>query len=493
MKMQSCLLLLTVSLLLVTLAKADELRQVIEICRHGARNLTNKNFTVSEYDIEGHGELTEVGKRQHYIWGRELRKRYIEDQAFLSPLYKATELIVKSTDRTRTLQSAEAQLLGLYPPGTGPILDDLRAEHALPPYAVQDAQDIQEELGEKTLPHYASPIPVQTSFPPGNYTHDYLLNALGACPNVRAIEGLTSQTTKIKEIETFFDPLKAELKQILNYNETLDLFNLYQIYDNIECNNFEGIPNKIAFTDDIIKQLRNATRKSTFNVLCGNETGVKLMNTFFFKEVVQLFNDTFNSDQKIITNEERLKFAIYSGHDWFLASILKGLYSFDVNYTRDEPIPFASNIIFELYRTKQSDKKEDYYVIAKFNDEELTFGEEELPSLSLDQFTKYLLARVFTEHKFETLPDISGYVQYCHFPFPGPDPYNKTIYLTISIVLAVCLLIILIISCIFVHKKDPENIQLELQGKMEKQKLTPDEEQKNNEDDEHYEEDDDSD
>ena len=80
---------------------------VIEICRHGARSPMSQKHNVSQtYWPRGPGMLTEVGRRQHYELGIELRKRYIEEHKLLDENYNPEQILAISTSKLRTYESA---------------------------------------------------------------------------------------------------------------------------------------------------------------------------------------------------------------------------------------------------------------------------------------------------------------------------------------------------------------------------------------------------
>jgi len=82
--------------------------------RHGARSslhlIDNYNDMLGG-NWEGKGELTNLGRRQHYEIGLKTRKRY---SFFLENEYNPKEVLIYSTEYNRTMMSVGQQLLGLY-------------------------------------------------------------------------------------------------------------------------------------------------------------------------------------------------------------------------------------------------------------------------------------------------------------------------------------------------------------------------------------------
>ena len=93
--------------------------------RHGARGPAY-GFNENGTDYFGQKwkspqDLTAVGMRMHYTLGIRNRKRF---QGLLSDTFDPREVIVKSTNFNRTIQSAYAQLQGLYSPLASADIDE---------------------------------------------------------------------------------------------------------------------------------------------------------------------------------------------------------------------------------------------------------------------------------------------------------------------------------------------------------------------------------
>lgn len=83
--------------------------------------------------------MTKRGRQQHYELGQWLRQRY--GNVLLSEQYSPDEINVRSTDYDRTLESAEANLAGLYPPKGYQMWNQNLSWQPIPVHTVSAAED----------------------------------------------------------------------------------------------------------------------------------------------------------------------------------------------------------------------------------------------------------------------------------------------------------------------------------------------------------------
>ncbi|KAF6198684.1 hypothetical protein GE061_008436, partial [Apolygus lucorum] len=90
-----------------------------QLFRHGERSPLNSRYNDpypledSKFWPDGKGALTKVGKKNAFLLGKRLRKRY---DAILTPHYTKEDFTALSTKVDRTMMSAYLVLAGLYPP-----------------------------------------------------------------------------------------------------------------------------------------------------------------------------------------------------------------------------------------------------------------------------------------------------------------------------------------------------------------------------------------
>lgn len=97
---------------------SSELLLVVEVFRHGGRVPLYEKFSAAfgaKWNITSE-DLTTSGERQHYLLGLKRRKLYIDQLEFLPPNYDPRLMYIESTDLNRTIMSAYAHLMGMFPP-----------------------------------------------------------------------------------------------------------------------------------------------------------------------------------------------------------------------------------------------------------------------------------------------------------------------------------------------------------------------------------------
>lgn len=91
-----------------------------------------------KYWPTGWGQLTNIGKRQHYELGKWLRRRY---NSLLNETYSNQEVYIQSTDVDRTLMSALSNLAGMFPPKGKDIWNEGLAWQPIPIHTIPENED----------------------------------------------------------------------------------------------------------------------------------------------------------------------------------------------------------------------------------------------------------------------------------------------------------------------------------------------------------------
>ena len=119
---------------------------VYQHIRHGARGPSasyNSLFIkgIDEFRVswvgEGDGELTLIGKREHYDMGVRNRHKYGHGPNGLGLIdfstYDPEEVLFHVTDYNRTHQSINSELIGMYQPGLLKTLTEKQKNGSFPP------------------------------------------------------------------------------------------------------------------------------------------------------------------------------------------------------------------------------------------------------------------------------------------------------------------------------------------------------------------------
>ena len=374
-----------------------ELIFVYQHIRHGARGPSasyNSLFVdgVDEFRVswvgEGDGELTLVGKREHYDIGVRNRHKYGHGPNGLGLIdfstYDPEEVLFHVTDYNRTHQSLNSELMGMYQPGLLKTLTEKEKDGSYPPNQevwlnkskendtlYQEILKEIESLGNKTI---VDNIPIFNVHPFGpNRT----FNLENNCKNLDKMR-MASVENKTELLYGYFLKYKEELRVFFDFKD--DSF-----VTNIRMMN--------SITDHYISDYKNYKDLSVFH----EQTGIDLdefmeksgkfyhdwmynyycTNTTCSMESSRLMEDLLGYMERRIAIKDNTKsykapkMVIDCGHDTTVAPMQMFMYE----TWEDKPeygintqyCGFACNIYFELYKTKDDIPK--YYVFYYIDDD----------------------------------------------------------------------------------------------------------------------------
>eukprot|EP00300_Choanocystis_sp_HF-7_P037327 c5341_g1_i1.p1 GENE.c5341_g1_i1~~c5341_g1_i1.p1 ORF type:complete len:581 (+),score=54.48 c5341_g1_i1:40-1782(+) len=291
-----------------------ELLGVIEVSRHGDRGplytLPNDPVTWPE----GPAQLTGIGMRQHFELGARLRARFVDAFGLLPPVYNYTLSALRSTGVDRTIASANAQMMGLYPDGVGPADSPLRRTF---------------------MPVYSTPP-----------AEDTLLRAFDNCPRFLALEHSRAQTPEWLNMAAANKGFLTEIAAAAQVPVNLEHF--WQLYDVLIAEFEHGLPMANGRVSEAqYRRVLNISDWTNRHVFEHDELG-RLAGGNLAAAIGTLLSQRAaaggaNADPR---------FRLFSAHDTTVASLLAVLpVVWDGTL-----VPYASNVVFELIRSRASNK-----------------------------------------------------------------------------------------------------------------------------------------
>ena len=184
-------------------AQEDKLLWAFEIFRHGARSPYSRFHESNSKDLfnmtwSGIQELTNIGKRQHFLIGYRNHKRYIIEKKLINKTYDPREIHIFSTNINRTIESPASQLQGLYLAGEGPNLTDAQIKRAIPPIDNKLYDDILDKLGNEVFPGNINVVPIHI------LEESYKINSLYEEEYCKGLKGSEKKKNKEKMFKNFY-------------------------------------------------------------------------------------------------------------------------------------------------------------------------------------------------------------------------------------------------------------------------------------------------
>lgn len=256
--------------------------------------------------------------QQAYSLGKKMREMYVHQYHFLPKHYDINTMTVRASDMDRTLMTAQSILFGLYPLGTGPMLNDMM----------------------KALPEAFQPVPVHTV----PREQDSLL-----VPNY--------DKTKYKQwLETyvFNDPAWVQKDRELRPHYTAwgkatnvpinNLFELLHVSDRLFIERLYHIPLPEGITIQDADKILEA----------GQWASLYIINHPIWAETIgNELAQTIKREILLATEQNRpLKYILFVAHDTTIAAQLKLL-----GQNLEELPPYAAQLHYEVLDMGVSDYK----------------------------------------------------------------------------------------------------------------------------------------
>ena len=455
--------------IIINYSKEDKLRWAFELCREGARTpiggMTNDFKDCFGYQWNGLKELTGVGIRQHFLVGYRNRIRYINNTNLINQKYDPREVLLISTDSNRTIMSANAQVQGLYLPGTGPVIYENQTEVAVPPVESSSYEDEKLKLDNDnftTLPYRMNIIPIHLFFEKEYFIQ---LQDKTVCPKYK---DLYLKNQKRKEVLDFLSNMTEKygkkLMNILSEKDENILKNYtkaYYIFDTIitqytqGVDNFQNILGTLNVTE---KELLDDSFKFFELDLIGNgidndkELCLHSMSSIFDR-LIKWMDAKIEKDKEGLENytEYNLpKFVIFSAHDSTCAAFMgfmKEVFGTEIRYPY-----FATNINLELNRIEKKEgniNDDDYKIDYIINDESML-------NISYKEFVQKINEKKKTP---EDINNFCGIDQDQEEENKGEQEKkeNTNVYIIVDIILSIFSILLIVALIVTIKNKNKKN------------------------------------
>ncbi|XP_076432350.1 testicular acid phosphatase isoform X1 [Peromyscus maniculatus bairdii] len=263
----------------------------------------------------GLGQLTKEGIRQQLELGRFLRRRY---KAFLSPEYRREEVYIRSTDFDRTLESAQANLAGLFPeaaPGS-PEAD----WKPIPVHTVPVSEDKLLRFPMRSCPRY----------------HELLRESTEAADYQEALKGWTDFLTRLGNftgLSLVGEPLRRAWK----------------VLDTLICQRAHGLTLPSWASPDVLRTLSQISALDIRAHVGPPRAAEKAQLTGGI--LLDAILSNFSRAQSLGLP---LKMVMYSAHDSTLLALQGALGLYDGNTP-----PYAACMAFEFRGSSREPEEED--------------------------------------------------------------------------------------------------------------------------------------
>ena len=427
---------------------SKQLLFVFSIFRHGARSEKKDIFNVT---WKAGSELTSVGMRQHFLLGYKNRIKYIEKQKFLSETFNPREIQIYATAKNRTIQSALAQMQGLYPPSTGFSLTSLQEINALPP--ISNTSSYSSELlllSNFSLPGKMSLVPVFVFYSPENFFN------LWKEKQCVGLEGMGKKNKKRKEVKKMMKKLNEsygeEILKIIGKDRGIEsgfwfkYKKAWTVLDTIVSEYWEGVNMdkilqvlKLKSIDKLLNDSYKFMELDTLGNGLNNDSDACIYGMSpIFNRIIKYMDIKISKDrsgERNYTNYDLPKYLLYSAHDTSCGAFMgfmRIVFGTEMRY-----MYFASEINLEI-----CEEKGEYFVKYLINDELIM-------EFKYEEFRQGVLGAIKTQEEVNAFCGLKDY---------GVNLRKEHTFFIVSVVVGTaCVLFGIVVIFIYMRKKKVKN------------------------------------
>lgn len=333
-KLFGTLLLIILNINLVS----SELLLVVEVFRHGGRVPLETKFSTAfgaKWNIMSE-DLTNSGERQHYLLGLKRRKNYIDELEFLPSKYDPRIMYIESTDLNRTIMSAQAHLMGMYPP-------EFDKEHKA-----------SEREKKATLPfaNYVVPenIPFgynnEDRFPAGIRVRNFRSDLMRAYEGYVCPRQIMIQQRNFRMSNHEFENIDYVKKMINEVNkncileEPISMFSeMWSYADAYYSLLFHNKRKSVVMSQYFESHMMDVFKLGLFETMYRDDLGLRLTSHNFFTLLSIVISEKMGGSTEVVDTiatssiPKDRKYYMLSGHDTSLVAYLCGI------ERRDVPVP----------------------------------------------------------------------------------------------------------------------------------------------------------
>ncbi|XP_040278955.1 lysophosphatidic acid phosphatase type 6 [Bufo bufo] len=293
------------------------------------------------------GQLTTIGMQQMFSLGARLRRLYMEERRFLSPVFNPSEVYVRSTNIVRNVESTRCLLAGLF----------------------QHKQD--------------GPVTIVTT----EADDEILYPNYQGCKELKV---LTSGRMPLASSQPGMTDVLKKLHQDLNIDNTKQV-DFFLLLDNLLAEQVHGFPFSIQY-ESHLQQSEQRVIDIVSYIMGPNREVLKLCVGPFLHT---LQGNMLETTRRSAKDTQPRKLFLYATHDVTLIPLLMAFGVFDQKWP-----PYAADITLELYQHRPS---KEWFTRLSYNGKEQVVRGCSSGLCPLDQFLNALSEFVLSPEDYRTL------------------------------------------------------------------------------------------